>query len=89
MVRYLSISYLYMSWCVGNPYTENALSTNQLDELVLDGADSIALSIGLEVTQVTDVTFLVGGGTVGLSEGVDYVLHQFVKPAFKRLKGIQ
>lgn len=52
-------------------YAENALSTNQLNQLVLHGAVGVALSIGLEVAQVTDVALGVNGGAVGLAEGVD------------------
>lgn len=52
-------------------YAQDALGTDQLDELVLHGAGGIALSVGLEVAQVTDVTVGVGGSTVGLAEGVD------------------
>lgn len=52
-------------------YTQNTLSTDQLDELVLHVTGGIALSIGLEVAQVTDVTIGIGGSTVGLAEGVD------------------
>jgi len=51
---------------------QNALGTEQLDELVLHGTGSIALGISLEVAQVTDVAVRVGGSTVGLAEGVDY-----------------
>lgn len=53
-------------------YAENALSTDQLDELVLGGAVGIALGIGLEVAQVADVALSVAGGAVGLAEGVDW-----------------
>lgn len=52
-------------------YAKDALSTDQLDELVLLGANGVTLGIGREVAKVTDVTLLVGGGTVGLGEGVD------------------
>ena len=52
-------------------YAKNALSTDQLNKLVLLGANGVTLSIGLEVAQVTDVTLLILGGTVGLAEGVD------------------
>ena len=55
-------------------YAQNALGTDQLDKLVLSGTNSIALSIGLEVTKVTDVTVGVSGSTVGLAVGVDYDL---------------
>lgn len=53
-------------------YAENALSTDQLDELVLGGAVGIALGIGLEVAQVADVALSVAGGAVGLAKGVDW-----------------
>ena len=49
---------------------ENALGTDQLNELILHGAGSVALGIGLEVAKVTDVAFGVGGSTVSLAEGV-------------------
>lgn len=52
-------------------YTKDALGANQLDELVLDRADGVALSIGLEVTEVTNVTVGVLGSTVALAVGVD------------------
>ena len=52
-------------------YANNALGSNQLDQLVRDASLSVALAIGLEVTQVTDVALVIFGGTVGLVEGVD------------------
>jgi hypothetical protein len=52
-------------------YAKNALSTNQLNKLVLLGANGVTLSISLEVAKVTDVTLLILGGAVGLAEGVD------------------
>lgn len=51
---------------------EDALGADQLDELVRDGALSVALGVGLEVAQVTDVALAVGGGAVGLVVGVDW-----------------
>jgi hypothetical protein len=50
---------------------ENALGTDQLDELVRDAALGVALSVGLEVAKVTDVALAVGGSTVGLVVRVD------------------
>lgn len=50
---------------------EDALGADQLDELVGDGALSVALGVGLEVAQVADVALAVGGGAVGLVVGVD------------------
>jgi hypothetical protein len=52
-------------------YAQHALSADQFDELVLNGTDSIALGIGLDVAQVTDMAHGVSRGTVGLSVGVD------------------
>lgn len=52
-------------------YANNAVFTDQLDLLVLNGSDRVALSIGGDVTQVTNVADLIGGSTVGLAEGVD------------------
>ena len=51
---------------------EDALGADQLDELVGDGALGVALGVGLEVAQVTDVALGVGGGAVGLVVGVDW-----------------
>lgn len=51
---------------------DDALGANQLDEGVLDGALGVALAVGLDVAQVTDVAGLVGRGTVGLAVGVDW-----------------
>ena len=50
---------------------EDALGADQLDLLVRDGALGVALGVRLEVTEVADVAFCVGGGAVGLAEGVD------------------
>lgn len=67
---------LYLvSWCQllsrTITYTQDALGADQLDELVLHRADGVALSVGLEVTKVTDVADFILGGTVGLAEGVE------------------
>lgn len=52
-------------------YANDRLGANQLDELVLDTALGIALSIGLNVAQVTDVADLVDAVTMGLVVRVD------------------
>lgn len=52
-------------------YANNALGTNQLDELVCDRTLGIALSVGLEVSEVAYVTVLIVGTTVCLSVWVD------------------
>lgn len=53
---------------------EDALGADQLDELVGDGTLGVALTIGLEVAQVTNVTLRVGWSAVGLAVWVDYML---------------
>lgn len=53
-------------------YANDAVGADQLDEAVSDGALGIALAVGLDVAQVTDVTGLIGRSTVGLAVGVDY-----------------
>ena len=53
-------------------YANDALRSNELDELVGDGALGVALAVGLDVSEITNVALLVGRGTVGLAVGVDY-----------------
>lgn len=55
----------------GSTYTNDTLRTNQLDELVCSRTLAIALSIGLEVTQVTNMADLVCRSSVCLSVWVD------------------
>lgn len=54
-------------------YTQNALGTDQLDELVRHGHFDIALVVGLEVAHVADVAFLVVWGAMRLVERVDCI----------------
>ena len=54
-------------------YPEYALLSNQLDETVLNGANGIALTIGGDVAEITDMTLIIGGGTMSLGEGVDWI----------------
>lgn len=51
---------------------EHALGPDQLDLLVRDGALCVALAVRLEVAEIADVAFAVGGGAVGFGEGVDW-----------------
>jgi hypothetical protein len=51
---------------------ENALGTDQLDELVRHAALRVALAVGLEVAQIADVALAVRRGAVGLVVRVDY-----------------
>jgi hypothetical protein len=55
----------------GVTHAQNALSTNELDQLIRLGALGVTLGVGLEVTKVTDVADLILGGAVGLAEGVE------------------
>ena len=52
-------------------YADDALRADELDELVGHRALGVALSIGLDVAEVTDVAGLVRGSSVSLAEGVD------------------
>lgn len=54
-----------------NTYANDGLGANQLNELVLEAALGVALSIGLQVAEVTNVAVLVGAVTVGLVVRVD------------------
>ena len=51
--------------------TNDGLRADELDELVGHGALGVALSISLEVAEVTNVASLVGRSTVGLAVGVE------------------
>lgn len=52
-------------------YADDTLGTDKLDEAVLNGTLGVALSIGLDVSQVTDVASLGSTVTVCLAMGVD------------------
>lgn len=52
-------------------YANNALGANDLDVLVGHGALGVALSIRLDVAEVTNVAVLVDRCAVGLAVGVD------------------
>ena len=54
-----------------NGASKNALRADQLDELVGNGALGVALAVGLEIAQVTNVTLVVSGCTVSLAVWVD------------------
>jgi hypothetical protein len=63
----------YLAWEI---YANDALRSNQLDELVGGRALAIALTIGLEVAQIAYMADLIGRGTVGLAEWVDFLFCQ-------------
>ena len=52
-------------------YANNALGTDQLDELVSGRAFAIALSISLEVSEISYMANLIGGSTMSLAVWVD------------------
>lgn len=52
-------------------YADDALGSDKLDEAVLNGTLGVALAIGLDVSQVTDVAGLGSTVTVCLAMGVD------------------
>lgn len=54
-------------------YANDGFGTNQLDMLVLNAALGVALSIGLDVAQVTNVAGGIGRSTVGLVVRVDWM----------------
>jgi hypothetical protein len=58
-------------WLQRYTYANDALGANQLDELVDNGALGVAVVIGLDVAEITDVAVLIGRGTVSLAVGVD------------------
>jgi hypothetical protein len=64
-------------------YANDALRSNELDQLVLNASLSVTLGIGLEVTKVTNVALLVLGGTVGLVVGVDWCSSAQVRPCLQ------
>lgn len=70
-VRYISCQQLRKPSAGSQTHANNALGANELDKGVLDRALRVALGIGLNVAEVTNVALLVGGGTVGLAVGVD------------------
>jgi hypothetical protein len=57
--------------CWSRTYANDTLGADQLDQLVRVASLSIALAVGLEVAQVTDVALVVLGGAVGLVVRVD------------------
>jgi|SRR5687767_2904628 hypothetical protein len=58
---------------VSRTYANDAVGTNELDEVVGHGALGVALTISLDVAEITDMASLIGGSTVGLAVRVDYM----------------
>lgn len=52
-------------------YADDALGANELDEQVGHGALGVALGVGLDVAEITDMAGLIGAVTVSLVVGVD------------------
>lgn len=57
-------------------YANDALGANQLHKRVLERALGVALTISLNVAEVTNVASLVSAVAVGLAVWVDYVRYQ-------------
>lgn len=68
-----------------NGAAKDALRADQLDELVGNGALSVALAISLEVAQITNVTLRVGWGAVRLAVRVDCFCQSSADPSLFRL----
>lgn len=73
-----TIQSMLLEGCVA--YAQNALGSDQLDELVRHGLFDAALAVRLEVAQVADVAFLVVRGAMRLVERVDW-LKQETQPS--------
>lgn len=73
-MRYLQYQYLrkLRRGKVGSSYANNAVGPDNLHEVILDRALGVALGVGLNVAEITDVTLLVRGRAVALAVGVDY-----------------
>jgi hypothetical protein len=52
-------------------YSEHTVLSNQLDERILHGAFGVALGVGGDVAEITDMALRVVGSTVVLGVGVD------------------
>lgn len=57
----------------GNTYADNAVFANQFDKGILARTNGIALGVGGDVAQVSNVTLSILGSTVFLAEGVDCI----------------
>lgn len=55
-------------------YSEHTLLANQLDQAIADAALGVALGIGLDVAQVTDVALRIRRRSVGLAIRVVYAV---------------
>lgn len=57
----------------GSTYAENAVFSNKLDQLILNGANGVTLGISADVAQVTDMALVISWSTVSLGERVDCI----------------
>lgn len=76
IARLLALGVTTLSQIVGasmddDGSSDDAFWANQFDEAVFDGAFAIALSIRLEVAEISDVTLSVGGGAMLFAVWVD------------------
>jgi hypothetical protein len=72
MVRCKCISYHFECSEKSITYANDALGSDELDQLIRNTSLRVALAISLEVTQVTNVADLVGRSAMILAVGIDY-----------------
>lgn len=56
----------------GKTHADDAILSNELDQLISHASLRVTLAVGLEVAQVADVAVVVGGSAVVLVVGVDF-----------------
>lgn len=67
------VSKSLLKYRASTAYANNAVSTDQFDELVCNCAGRVALVVSLEVAQVTDMALFIIGSTVGFVVRVDLI----------------
>lgn len=72
-MRYVQCQYHYihLTWAVST-YADDAVRTDELHKVVGNRALGVALGVGLDVAEVTDVAVLILGSAVGLAMGVNW-----------------
>ena len=65
------VSKSLLKYRASTAYANNAVSTDQFDEIVCNCGDRVALVVSPEVAQVTDMAFFITRSTVGFVVRVD------------------
>jgi hypothetical protein len=65
------VSKRLLKYRASTTYANNAVSTDQFDELVCNCGDRVALAVSAEVAQVTDMALFIIRSTVGFVVRVD------------------